>query len=87
MQTASGASKAEMTIEGLPEFELVRDYLYTRMRGAREQTAAHPATRPAAEAPSFGLDGADLRELTVTLQTVAEELGDGRKFRTVLHLV
>ncbi len=34
IQTASGSSKAEMTLEGLREFELVRDYLYRRMRGA-----------------------------------------------------
>lgn len=33
IQTASGSSSAEMTIEGVKEFELVRDYLYSRMRG------------------------------------------------------
>ena len=35
IQTASGQSGAEMTIEGLPDFEFVRDELYRRMRGAR----------------------------------------------------
>lgn len=35
IQTASGQSGAEMTIEGLPDFEFVRDELYQRMRGAR----------------------------------------------------
>ncbi len=35
LQTASGSSGAEMTIEGFKEFELVRDYLYSRMRGAK----------------------------------------------------
>ena len=79
VQTASGTSKAEMTIEGLPEFELVRDFLYTRMRGASEHTAADPATRPAAEDPSAGLDGTELQELTVTLRAVAEELAAVRK--------
>ncbi len=35
LQTASGSAKAEMTIEGMPQFELIRDFLYSRMRGAR----------------------------------------------------
>jgi len=35
IQTASGTSGAEMTIEGVREFDQLRDYLYTRMRGAR----------------------------------------------------
>jgi hypothetical protein len=35
VQTASGQAGAEMTIEGLPDFEVVRDVLYRRMRGAR----------------------------------------------------
>lgn len=34
ISTASGSAAAEMTIEGLLEYELVRDFLYTRMRGA-----------------------------------------------------
>lgn len=35
IQTASGASGAELVIEGFKEFEAIRDFLYTRMRGAR----------------------------------------------------
>ncbi len=34
VQTASGSSGAEMTIEGLPDPEALRDYLSARMRGA-----------------------------------------------------
>jgi putative membrane protein len=33
VQTAAGSATAEMTIEGLLEFEAVRDFLYARMRG------------------------------------------------------
>src|SRR5262249_48568848 len=33
VQTASGSSGPEMLIEGFKEFEAVRDFLYTRMRG------------------------------------------------------
>jgi len=35
IQTASGAAMPEVTIEGLTNFEEVRDFLYARMRGAR----------------------------------------------------
>ena len=34
VQTAAGTSGAEMSIEGLTEYEAVRDFLYGRMRGA-----------------------------------------------------
>lgn len=37
VQTASASAKAEMTIEGLREFEAIRDLLYSRMRGASER--------------------------------------------------
>ncbi len=33
VQTASGSAGAEMMIEGFEEFEAIRDFLYTRMRG------------------------------------------------------
>ena len=36
IQTASGSSAAEMTLEGLHEFERVRDFLYSKMRGVKE---------------------------------------------------
>ncbi len=35
IQTASGSSSAEMTIEGVKEFAFVRDFLYSKMRGIR----------------------------------------------------
>jgi putative membrane protein len=35
IQTASGASGAEIAIEGILEAEALRDFLYERMRGAR----------------------------------------------------
>ncbi|HBS27981.1 MAG TPA: hypothetical protein DEB06_00685 [Phycisphaerales bacterium] len=37
VQTASGSATPEMQIEGVREFAALRDFLYTRMRGAREQ--------------------------------------------------
>jgi uncharacterized protein len=35
IQTASGSASPEMSIEGILEPEKLRDYLYTKMRGAR----------------------------------------------------
>ncbi|HUF16978.1 MAG TPA: PH domain-containing protein [Thermoanaerobaculia bacterium] len=35
VQTASGKSEAELTIEGIRQYEELRDFLYLRMRGAR----------------------------------------------------
>ena len=35
IQTASGSASAELVIEGFKEFEAIRDFLYTRMRGAK----------------------------------------------------
>ena len=36
VQTASGNAGAELVIEGVLEYEAVRDFLYSRMRGVRE---------------------------------------------------
>lgn len=35
IQTASGNAGAELVIEGFKEYEAIRDFLYSRMRGAR----------------------------------------------------
>ena len=40
VQTAAGSATAEMSIDGLPEYAAVRDYLYSRMRGARQLGSA-----------------------------------------------
>ena len=37
VQTASGGSAAEMTVEGILDVESLRDFLYSRMRGAKGQ--------------------------------------------------
>jgi uncharacterized protein len=38
VQTASGKSEAEMTIEGILQPEQLRDFLYSKMRGAKDPT-------------------------------------------------
>ena len=71
VQTASGSSSAEMTIEGLKEFEQLRDFLYSRMRGVKDH-AHHPAPA-AATAPAAG--GSDHNgELASALREAASEL-------------
>lgn len=68
VQTASGSSSAEMTIEGLPDYEAVRDFLYTRMRGSQDrpqQQEAHSDLR---------LTGDPMAELAATLGEIASEL-------------
>ena len=51
IQTASGTAGAEMTVEGIRNPEVLRDYLYTKMRGARgESESAEEETPPDDEA-------------------------------------
>ena len=39
IQTASGSSGSEMTLEGITDHTAMRDFLYSRMRGARDPHA------------------------------------------------
>lgn len=43
VQTASGSSTPEMSIDGLLEAEELRDYLYSRMRGVHHEDTSHPS--------------------------------------------
>jgi membrane protein YdbS with pleckstrin-like domain len=83
IQTASGNAGAEMTIEGLREYEPIRDFLYARMRGTRGAGTAAARGGSAAAAPAAApAGGADAAELASTLRAVADEL---RALRTELH--
>jgi putative membrane protein len=78
IQTASGSSKAEMTIEGVAAYEALRDYLYGKMRGARHLDRA-PASRPAPTrtdaTPSSDAElVAVLRSVAVELKALREEI-------------
>ena len=71
VQTASGNAGAEMALEGLKNFEAVRDFLYSRMRGVKD----HPSTNKLeSSAPQED-------ELAQTLREVAAEI---RSLRTAL---
>ena len=70
VQTASGSSSAEMTLEGLKEYEAVRDFLYSKMRGVKDPV--HPPMAPTAP------PGAPDHELAAALREVAQELRETR---------
>jgi uncharacterized protein len=72
IQTASGASGTEMTLVGIREPELLRDYLYTRMRGARGDASAGGA---AARAPSAHR-APDVDEVLTLLRDIRDRLGE-----------
>ncbi len=75
IQTASGSSAPEMTIEGVMEFEEVRDFLYSRMRGISEKTG-RSEVRTGAGIPTDGgvFSKSEAAELAVALQAVTSEL-------------
>ncbi len=59
IQTAAGSASSEMSLVGLSEYELVRDFLYSKMRGARfgEGAGRGAAAVPAADADALALLG------------------------------
>lgn len=75
IQTASGSHEAEMTIEGIKQFEQLRDFLYARMRGVKDGDVS--PTAPAAAAGEGSANGelvAVLREVTHELRAIRENL-------------
>jgi Bacterial PH domain len=52
IQTASGSSGPELVVEGFKEYEGIRDFLYTRMRGYQTRQGS---PRPAAEEGMAGV--------------------------------
>jgi uncharacterized membrane protein YdbT with pleckstrin-like domain len=62
IQTASGSSNAEMTLEGIPDPSAMRDFLYARMRGV-------------AASPKSGADLASiLHEVAVEMRAIRHAL-------------
>ncbi len=76
VQTASGSSSAEMTIEGLPEFEAVRDFLYSKMRGVKDHHQAAPAVPAASTGVADGELANTLREVAAELRGIRLALGE-----------
>lgn len=75
IQTASGSSSAEMTIEGVLEYETLRDFLYSKMRGLKQgRQAGRAKTRSTSDGPAVALSANEVAELTQTLREAANEL-------------
>lgn len=53
IQTASGSAAAELSVVGLEDYEAVREFLYTRMRGAKGERIKGEPSEP--ESPSEAL--------------------------------
>lgn len=72
IQTASGSATPEMQIEGVYEYETLRDFLYTKMRGARglDRDTGAPAPRDAV--PDSAANGGD--EALALLEQIADDM-------------
>ena len=72
IQTASGSATPEMQIDGILEFEPLRDFLYSKMRGAKGLTEPEP-TPALAGAPAAPPDEALLllRRISADLAVIA----------------
>lgn len=75
VQTASGNAGAELVIEGFRNYDQIRDFLYTRMRGARGETKTAAAGNPPLPAPADG-------EMAGLLYQIRDEL---RRTRELLE--
>lgn len=85
IQTASGSQSAELTIEGIKEFELLRDFLYARMRGVKDAHAhqhLQPQTQPSAPIQAAPNSTSSADELTIVLREAVHEL---RAIRSALE--
>jgi uncharacterized protein len=74
VQTASGSATPEMCIDGVLEAGSLRDFLYSRMRGARDE---HTPTSVQSPAPPVSTESEDslslLREIRDLVQNLAQE--------------
>ena len=75
IQTASGSSGAEMTIEGIDEPEKMRDFLYSQMRGARGETGESETEAVAQDDSADDEALALLREIRDELKGMREKAG------------
>ena len=80
IQTASGATGAELVIEGFKEFEEIRDFLYTRMRGARVAALGPARPEEGTEASAGKAESDD--ETVALLLNIRDEL---RRTRELLE--
>jgi putative membrane protein len=70
IQTASGSSGPELIVEGFKEFEAIRDFLYTRMRGYQShKPSLHAETEPKGQArPGQAVEIAEVLSLLANIR-------------------
>jgi putative membrane protein len=77
IQTASGSADAELVIVGFKEYEAIRDFLYTRMRGYHSRTL-QGAVAPSTATPTTAV-GDSNAEVVSLLLTIRDELRQTRE--------
>ena len=94
IQTASGSAGPELVIEGFKEYEAIRDFLYTRMRGyqvrqgtphlaaASASPAGPPSASPTVRSASAASPAAGEAEMVSLMQGIRDEL---RRTRELLE--
>ena len=68
VQTASGSGRAELTIEGLQNYDEIRDFLYSRMRGSKHHTEEAHHTADDSLAPALREVAGELREIRKVIE-------------------
>jgi putative membrane protein len=83
IQTASGSSGPELVIEGFKEFEAIRDFLYTRMRGYQTHSgsmqSAGPSQVPGSPASAASSKSSADAEVISLLNGIRDELRQTRE--------
>jgi len=74
LQTASGSSQAEMSIEGILEAEELRDFLYSRMRGAKDEGAEQDSGEGATSLAAQNQSAASNDRATQALEEIRDSL-------------
>jgi len=82
IQTASGKAGAEMTIEGILQFEELRDFLYSRMRGLKKSPVGASSDRALIGAQT---DGASALAMGDVANALGEVTGALREVRSLLE--
>jgi putative membrane protein len=77
VQTASGSAGSELTIEGLDNFDDIRDFLYSRMRGARHHDVAASGGSSDSLADILAAVAGELRQIRQAIDGGAR-MGDAR---------
>jgi putative membrane protein len=73
IQTASAGAGAELTLEGMEDPEQIRDFLYSKMRGAKE-----PHSHPVSSSASSPL-AASLASAAAELQAIRKLIEEGKR--------